>query len=463
MSGAGDRTHSYPTGTSTNETPTPGAYIVVVLDCENPRAPSQRHSISELNAVKIGRGEARTATRGTEEGATTLRLALADRHLSGRHAAIEQAGGAFTLSDCGSKNGTFLNGSPITSAALIDGDLIEVGCTFLLFRDGIDRYPKEPRDVDSASLGDSFFTLSPPFARHLIGASRCAATDISILISGDSGVGKEVAARWLHRMSGRTGAFTAINCGALPHNLIESELFGAKKGAYSGLDKDRMGLIRAAAAGTLFLDEIGELPPSAQVKLLRVMQEKEVIAVGDTKPVKVDVRFVSATLQNVDEAVASGRFRHDLLARVAGFRFELPTLAERREDIGILVGLLLEKLRPGLDVRLDRDVGRALLVHDWPMNVRELEQVLHSAIALADGSSIGLAHLPKAVAEAAEPAGRPKSVALAEDDNELRRELEVQLRRHKGNISAVARELGRARVQIRRWCTRFDIDVESFR
>jgi len=456
---AKDRTLSYPSGEGTSDQPFPSAYLVVALDREDPKAPSQRLSISEVDRVLMGRGESRNASRVSDEGASLLQLSLADKHLSSAHAEITRSKTTYSIADSGSKNGTFLNGNRIKKASLIDGDLIEVGSTLLLFRERVDRYPREPADVDSGAFGDAFMTLSPPLARHLAQAARCAATELPILISGASGVGKEVAARWVHKLSGRKGEFVAINCGALPATLIESELFGAKKGAFSGAERDRPGLIRAAAGGTLFLDEVGELPPAAQVKLLRVLQEKEVVAVGDTSVVKVDVRFVAATLQDVDSQVAAGAFRHDLLARIAGFRLNLPTLAERPEDIGALIGRLIAKLAPKAVVRFDQDAGRALLNYDWPLNVRELEHVLQSAMALAGEARIGLAHLPEAVAGAAE-VGRS---AASPSEQELQRELELQLKRHKGNVSAVAREMGRARIQIRRWCTKYSIDIDSFR
>jgi transcriptional regulator with PAS, ATPase and Fis domain len=402
-------------------------------------------------------------TRTTLDGAPGLVLELADRHLSSSHAALENRDGSTYLVDRGSKNGTFVNGARIAEVPLADGAVIEVGNTLLLFRDQVERLPREPADADAAALaGEMMATLSPPLARETERASRCAPSDVPILITGPSGTGKEVAARWIHRLSGRRGDLVAINCGALPASLIEAELFGVKRGAYSGADRDRPGLIRAADGGTLFLDEVGELSAAAQVKLLRVLQEKEVLSVGDTRPDRVDIRVLSATLQDVDEEVAGGRFRPDLLARLAGLRFALPALADRREDIGLLTGRLLSTLfgAAAEDLSLERAAGRALLRYDWPLNIRELEQALRSALTLGEGR-IGLEHLPAKIAAA----GAPAAVGAddASGDEVLRQELIALLRRHGGNISAVAREMDRARVQVRRWCKRFDLDPDSFR
>src|SRR6266852_6634237 len=170
-----------------------------------------------------------------------------------------------------------------------------------------------------------------------------AASTVSVVLQGESGTGKEVAATAMHRLSGRVGPFLPVNCGGLPETLIESELFGSRKGAFSGADKDRPGLFRSADGGTLFLDEIGELPASAQSALLRVLQDGEILPIGATQPIRVDVRFLAATNRNLDAQVARGLFRADLLARISGFAVWLPPLRERREDMGILIAALLNR------------------------------------------------------------------------------------------------------------------------
>ena len=457
----GDRTLSYPTGDGAVETPFSAPYLVLAIDCGRPRRLPARLSLAEVDRVELGRADARRHRRHAVDGVPTLTVELDDRHLSSKHASIESRGPGRWLVDLGSKNGCYLNGSRVSDAPLTDGDLIEIGNTVLLYRTDVDRLPSEPADVEITG-SEPMATLSPALGRVMARAARCASSELPILITGPSGTGKEVASRWIHRLSGRKGQLVAINCGALPENLIESELFGVKKGAFSGADRDRPGLIRAASGGTLFLDEIAELPPPAQVKLLRVLQEKEVTAIGDTRAEKVDVRIVSATLQDVDAAVTGGRLRADLLARLDGFRLELPALAERREDIGLLIGRVLGRFEGGEVAQLSRGAARALLSYEWPLNIRELEQTLGAALALATNRVIRREHLPEAIAGAGEPSPPPEA-DFDPADEALQSELVALLRRHKGNVSAVARDMDRARIQVRRWCKRLGIDVKSFR
>jgi two-component system response regulator AtoC len=231
---------------------------------------------------------------------------------------------------------------------------------------------------------------------------RAAEYKATVLLTGESGTGKEVLARAIHAQSGRRAqAFVAVNCGAIPEALLESELFGHTRGAFTGADRARRGLFVEADGGTMFLDEIGELPPPLQVKLLRVLQEEEVRPVGESKPRQVDVRVIAATSRHLEREVAAGRFREDLFYRLDVFRVRVPPLRERREDIPLLVDHFLAHFREALgrpvrsiaDDALDR-----LLAHAWPGNVRELENVIERAVILADGDRITLRELPEAVA-----------------------------------------------------------------
>ncbi len=251
-----------------------------------------------------------------------------------------------------------------------------------------------------------------------------------------------------------------LNCGALAPTIIESELFGHRKGAFSGATEARPGFVRAAEGGTLFLDEVAELPEPSQVKLLRVLQEKEVVPVGETDAVKVDVRVVAATHQDLPARVARGLFRQDLFARLAGFAVDLPPLRSRREDIGLLVAALLPRIAGdgASTIKLERATGRMLFNYTWPLNIRELEQALAAAVALADGAEIGPEHLPPAV-RGEESQREP----LSEGDVDLRTQLVKLLETHRGNVSAIARDLGKARVQVRRWCKRFGLNVDDYR
>jgi transcriptional regulator with GAF, ATPase, and Fis domain len=391
--------------------------------------------------------------------------------------------GKWILEDAKSKNGTFVNGAPVTRVELTDGDVVETGHVFFVFRSAEPLTGRAPADADASSLPSPALglrTLVPGLEDSFAKLARVAASNVSVVVHGETGTGKELVARGVHQLSGRPGSFVAVNCGALPPALIESELFGHKKGAFSGATEERPGLVRAAHRGTLFLDEIGDLPAAAQPAFLRVLQEREVVPVGATQPVRVDVRLVSASHRNLDALVAEGKFRADLLARLSGFTLDLPPLRARREEIGMIASDLLARMQPegSRDVRFALDAGRALMLHHWPLNVRELEKCLGAAVALAGDGRIEAEHLPLRVQQALElgddssldpgrqspeeeRADRARPLNAAEQKH--RDELAALFREHAGNISAVARTLGKARVQIQRWVKRYGLDPESFR
>jgi len=238
---------------------------------------------------------------------------------------------------------------------------------------------------------------------------KVAQYDTTVLITGESGTGKELVARGIHQKSGRADKlFLAVNCGGMPASLLESELFGYVKGAFTGAEKDRNGIFQEANGGTLFLDEIGELPPEAQVKLLRVLQEREVRPVGGVRTVRVDVRVLAATARDLEEEVAAGRFREDLFYRLNVIRLHVPPLRERMEDIPLLCARLLDRIAAKLERQppeLLPATLAALLRHRWPGNVRELENVLERAMVLAEGSVIMPQHLPDNLVGGPEPCG----------------------------------------------------------
>ncbi|HZR84047.1 MAG TPA: sigma 54-interacting transcriptional regulator [Candidatus Binatia bacterium] len=242
-----------------------------------------------------------------------------------------------------------------------------------------------------------------------------AATPITVLIEGETGTGKELIARALHRGSARAEApFIAVNCAALPESLLESELFGHRRGSFTGALSDRVGLFEAAKGGTIFLDEVGEMPAVMQAKLLRVLQEGEVVPVGDNRPRKVDVRVVSATNRDLAAEVASGRFRQDLYYRLAAFPIRVPPLRERGDDIAPIAARMLDKIAAQYGRKIDgirRDAVALLAAYSWPGNVRELQNELERATALArPGEAIGPEHLSQRVRDAAQsvtPASAP--------------------------------------------------------
>jgi DNA-binding NtrC family response regulator len=239
----------------------------------------------------------------------------------------------------------------------------------------------------------------PGMQRLLDTAKQIAPTDCNVLLTGESGTGKELFARYVHFHSKRAeGPFFAINCGAFTEELLSNELFGHEKGAFTGALATKRGLVEMASGGTLFLDEITEMPSSMQVKLLRVIQEREVLKVGGTGPAKVDVRFIAATNRDIHEALKSGAFRHDLYFRINVVSLYIPPLSERRDDIPILSYYFLKKYTAMMkkDIReISPEVMAILQGYDFPGNVRELENIIERGVALANGSSIEISHLPE--------------------------------------------------------------------
>lgn len=440
------------------------AYLVLAMDCRRPTGASARFSLAETDLVVVGRGDSRGAIRSGRENARELRIDVDDGWMSTDHFRLTASGsGVWVLNDAGSKNGTRVNGHKRTHCELCDGDVLEVGHTFLVFRDTGLGAPDVLEVRGSETDPPSLVTLSAGLGRDCEILARVARSKVAVIVYGESGTGKEVAARDLHRASRRTGRFVALNCGALSETLVEAELFGAEKGAFSGATERREGLVRAADGGTLFLDEIATLPESCQATLLRVLQEGEVLPIGSTRPVAVDLRVVAATNSDLGELADRGDFRPDLYARLKGFELELPPLRERCEDLGVLVSSLLGRLagERASALSLQTRAARSMFRYAWPFNVRELAQALAAAVAIAEGDEIQLEHLPKELrVEAANPE-RPKPAPRSRPPGA--EELLALLREHAGNVSAVARAMYTSRSHVRRLAERFGIDLESYR
>ena len=401
-----------------------------------------RWSLTGIDRVEIGRGPARAVRRS----GTTLRVDCPDPYMSAGHLRFERERAHWAAIDAGSRNGILVGGARQEHAIVTAREIVEAGRSFFLLRTDEAAGPFE-----LAAGGDPLATLDPALAARFDELRRIAASDVPVLVGGPTGTGKERIARAIHELSRRRGAFVAVNCGALPATLVESELFGHRKGAFSGAIADSPGLVVASSGGTLFLDEIGDLPAAAQAALLRVLEEHEVRAIGATAVTEVDLRVVAATHRDLDEMSTEGTFREDLLARLAGFDLELPTLAERRVDLGTM----LAEIAP--DATFAAAAVRALLAYDWPRNIRELVRALDRARALAGGQEIALAHLPEEIATA-----RPSPAATAASDAR-RDELVALLEKHRGNVSKVAAELGRVRQQVQRWLKRYGLDPERYR
>jgi two-component system, NtrC family, response regulator HydG len=270
-----------------------------------------------------------------------------------------------------------------------------------------------------------------------------------VFIAGESGTGKELVARAIHRLSKRAnGPFIKVNCGALTETLLESELFGHEKGAFTGAIKQKLGRFELADGGTLFLDEVGDVPAAMQVKLLRALQEQEFERVGGEAPIKVDVRVLSATNKNLDTEVASGRFRQDLFFRLHVLPVQLPPLRERREDIPLLVSHFIAKLGPKTNARVraisDAALGRIMAYH-WPGNVRELENAIEQSLVFAEGEEIQPAALPQFLQGGAEDdrLAVPRELSLPEILDDLERQLILKAYAKAGQVKTeTARLLG---------------------
>ena len=308
---------------------------------------------------------------------------------------------------------------------------------------------------------EEVITANPAMLQVLEDARRVAATDSSMLIQGASGTGKEVLAQAIHNASPRSKKpFIAINCGAIPADLLESELFGHSKGSFTGATRDHTGLFQSAEGGTVFLDEIGDMPMELQVKLLRVLQERQIRPVGSARSINVDVRVLSATHQDLSKAISEGRFREDLLYRLNVITLHLPPLDERREDIPLLADHLL--------VRLTRNTRRKVLAPealewlvgaDWPGNIRQLSNVLERCVALAPGRIIDAELVRRALGQSAH-----RITPLAEARDEFVRDYLVKLLKIAGgNVSQAARMAERNRTEFYKLLARPDVDPGDFK
>lgn len=299
--------------------------------------------------------------------------------------------------------------------------------------------------------------------QHLLDMARqVAPTDCNILITGESGTGKELFARYLHHHSRRdSGPFVAVNCGAFNEELLANELFGHSKGAFTGAHADKKGLLEAASGGTLFLDEITEMSPAMQVKLLRVIQEKEVQPLGATTPVKVDVRFIAATNRDVQEMVKHGSFRQDLYFRLNVVNLHIPALSARKEDVPLLAHHFLLKHAALMGKAVDElapDTLDLLRAYDFPGNVRELENIIERGVALATGSGIEPVHLPDDLRELSIRTFRKKAGRIPTLEEQEQDYITWVLQEAGGNQTLAAQILGIDRVSLWRKLKRYEVE-----
>jgi DNA-binding NtrC family response regulator len=314
---------------------------------------------------------------------------------------------------------------------------------------------------------DQIIGRSPVLRETLTRAAQVACTETTVLVTGESGTGKELVARAIHHASPRAdGPFVAVNCAALPDTLLESELFGHERGAFTGADRQKPGRFELAAHGTLFLDEIGELSAAVQVKLLRVLQEREFQRVGGTATLKADVRLVAATNRDLTAEMAAGRFRTDLFYRLSVFNVHLPPLRERGDDVLLLADTFIRTLAPKMgntDVTLSRDACELLRRHPWPGNIRELQNAIERALITREGTLVTAAHLaiPPPSEQITPPRPpEPPRVAASMALDELQRKAIIDALQHThGRKARAAQLLGVTRFQLYSRLKRYHIDV----
>ena len=379
-------------------------------------------------------------------------IVIDDSKVSRMHAEVGPTHGGVAFTDAGSRNGTYVGGRRLgpERTTVPFGTVVRIGRALLLVVRDV-----RPFEVSESGGGDPTFVGGPsldPVRRAIANFGRGR---IPVLVRGETGTGKEVVARALHAASGREGPFVAVNCAALPLELVESELFGHRKGAFSGSDQARRGLFRAAEGGTLLLDEIGDLSLDAQAKLLRVLETGEIRAVGEDVSKPVDVRVVAATNRDLGAMMAIDRFREDLFHRIATVQIELPALRERLEDIPLLTMHFLSE--SGLSASVF--AMERLMAQRWTGNVRELRNTVSGGAAAASsrgGDELSIEDLDD-LSDA--------NFALREDpsDDAMKARIVAALELTGGNVSQAARDLGMRRARIYELLTALDIDPSQFR
>lgn len=440
-------------------------------------------------------------------GPGRTRVSLDDRTVSSLHAKIERQRDGHFIEDLGSTNGTVVDGRPVLGPTLLrEGSVLFIGAQVMIFRT-MSAAEINAVEADLKAPFAPVATMNPELAMLCAKLQRLAPSASELFLLGETGVGKEVFAHAIHRLSGRTGQLMAINCAALPHELVESELFGYERGAHSTAKAKKLGLIAAADKGTLFLDELGEMSIEVQSKLLRFLQDRTYIPIGSTRVETADVRVIAAS-SRVFGASGMPAVQEALLGRLGAHPARIPALRERREDLGRLLGYFLQATH--CERGMEMEAFQSLFLYEWPHNVRELQKVVSEAEVLSRGSeSISFEHLPQSLLGAVERAvisdededqdqaldgsglsgvvtgpgaalvgtgahnetaagsglvGRPgtgpirvrRRVPSAEELREL-------MRRHNGNVSHVAKHLDRQWAVISRCLRRYGIDPAEFR
>ena len=376
---------------------------------------------------------------------------LDDKRLSRKHAVVVGKGDEVSCVDLGSTNGTFIDGVRISEAILSNGSMLRVGNLMLVRRDLEEHFlpPKSPR----------FVGIGPGIARVLRSISAVAPERMAVLVRGETGVGKELVAQELHAASGRRGRLVPVNCAGIADGVLHTELFGHKRGAFTGAGEAKDGLVLQAENGTLFLDEIGDATPAFQKSLLRFLQEGTVRAVGGKTERAIDVRVVAATHVDLDRAVAEGTFRADLLARLDRWSISVPPLRDRVEDLPSLSRSIV-----GPDAILPVGLVERLMTHPWPGNIRELHSLLRwyeLRCKAGEGTEAEVEERLEAALRRTAPEAPDPGAPSAERPN--RSELITIFHAERGRMTAVARSFGVSRATIYRWFETANLDPSQLR
>ena len=394
-----------------------------------------------------------------------------DRTASRHHFEIQFTERGYLLVDLGSTNGTFLDGRRIERAYLSPGSQIRAGSSMLTFAPLDEEVTIEP-DRDSELCGMVGQSMK---MRQIFGLiKKIAPLDVSVIIQGETGTGKELVARAIHELSGRTkGPMEVLDCGAIPPNLIESELFGHEKGAFTGALAGRPGAFERAHGGTIFLDELGELRLDLQPKLLRVLENREVRRVGGNDVIEVDCRVIAATNRDLVKEIQAGNFREDLYFRLSVITVQLPPLRQRRDDIPLILKQALadpELVGKHGKKRFSAEALGLLMSYAWPGNVRELMNVLSHVLTFSEGEEVLASHLPPRVRGQAREGPLPFNEHLSFKDakeqlleNFEREYVTSVLTRCEGNLSRAARESGLHRKSIERLVKKYQLDTKQMK
>ncbi|WP_437718970.1 sigma 54-interacting transcriptional regulator [Sorangium sp. So ce448] len=400
------------------------AEVATELDAAE-SAPSERTPQGQASLiVRAGDGAARVIDLTDGDVVAVGRapestVCLDDARVSRNHARVARRGQTLALVDLGSRNGTSVNGAVVRGAerALAGGDVIRIGPAEIVVAIAapapVEAAPPEALEGPSSGAGAGFVVADEAMVKVFQVVQRLARAQTTVLVLGETGSGKEVVSEQLHRASPRAGGpFVRLSCAALPEALLESELFGHEKAAFTGADRRKIGYFEAAQGGTLLLDEIGEMPLAMQAKLLRVLESRRVARIGGTQEIELDVRVVCATHRDLQAEVAAGRFRQDLYYRISTFVLRVPPLRERRAEIALLAHRFAQQVAGRMGERAPRVAPaamQALEAHAWPGNLRELRNAVEHAVVLAEGGVIELEHLPASVVEGAEGVAPPAS------------------------------------------------------